>query len=224
MHVRAIVGDSGSGKTLLAERLVAAFADKGQRVAYIKHAPHGFEPGKPDSDTQRVARAGASQCFLVDAEGQVHTDHPDASASPEAVLLGGVEADVMLLEGFSSSAWPKIRVTRRGAHPRAVAEPVLHEVESVERGFSDEALRGALDSMLSSATPRADPLVAVRADGYDVPVRGFAARALASTIRGLCSTLHGVHNPGELTVSVRWPDADDDVAGADPADRWAGAG
>ena len=207
MHVRAIVGDSGSGKTLLVEHLVAGCAEKGQRVAYIKHAPHGFEPGKPHSDTQRVARAGASQCFLVDGDGQVHNDHRRAASAPEAILLGGVDADVMLLEGFSSSAWPKIRVRRRGSAPRQVAEPVLHEVERDEGGFSAAQLRAALDSMFASASQASDPLVTVQADGNDVPVRGFAARAVAATIGGLCSTLHGVHEPAELTVTVRWPGA-----------------
>ncbi len=206
MHVRAIVGDSGSGKTLLAEHLVAALVDKGQRVAYVKHAPHGFDPGKVGSDTWRVAQAGAAQCLVVGARGQTRVEHPaDGSLGPEALMLGGLDADSILLEGFSSTAWPKIRVARRGAAPREVAPPVLHEVVCDEDGFAGAELRAALDSLLASTTQPSAPTVSVSADGQDIPVRGFAARALASTVRGLCTTLHGVHDPAELTISVRWP-------------------
>ena len=205
MRVRAVVGDSGSGKTLLVEHLVAALHDKGQRVAYIKHAPHGFAPGKAGSDTDRVAQAGAQQCFVVDGSGHVRREHPTGHDAPEAMLLGGVEADVVLLEGFTSSAWPKIRVTCRGTSPRQVAEPVLHDVVRDEEGFSSAEVRAARDSILASGTRLGDPVVAVWADGQDVPVRGFAARTVASTVRGLCSALHGVHEPEELSVTVRWP-------------------
>lgn len=209
MRVRAVVGDSGSGKTLLVERLVGRLHAAGQRVAYLKHAPHGFDPGRAGSDTERVAAAGADEVVIVDGDGAVHPVGSSAVRSAPDLLLGGIAADVALLEGWSASSWPKLRVRAAGTAPREVAPPVLLDLERGPEGFTEADLAAAEEVLLRS-TPRAgDPVVTVRADGTDVPVGGFAARAVAATVAGLLGTLHGVEDPGTLSVEVRWAEHDD---------------
>jgi molybdopterin-guanine dinucleotide biosynthesis protein B len=48
-----IAGWSNSGKTTLIEKLVRHFADRGLRVATIKHTHHKFDIDAPGSDTAR---------------------------------------------------------------------------------------------------------------------------------------------------------------------------
>ncbi len=213
MRVRAVVGDSGSGKTLLVERLVGRLHAAGQRVAYLKHAPHGFDPGRAGSDTERVAAAGADEVVLVDGGGAVHPVGSSAVRSAPDLLLGGISADVALLEGWTASSWPKLRVRPAGAAPREVAPPILLDLERRPDGFAEADLDAAEAVVLRSARLATDPVVTVRADGTDVPVGGFAARAVAATVAGLLGTLHGVEDPRALSVEVRWPEHDDGAQG-----------
>ena len=53
-----IVGYQNSGKTTLMEKVISGAAEKGVRVAYIKHHGHG---GAPDAkDSTRHQQAGQS--------------------------------------------------------------------------------------------------------------------------------------------------------------------
>ncbi len=213
MRVRAVVGDSGSGKTLLVERLVGRLHAAGQRVAYLKHAPHGFHPGRAGSDTERVAAAGADEVVIVDGDGAVHPVGSSAVRSAPDLLIGGIAADIALLEGWSASSWPKLRVRAAGAAPREVAPPILLDLERGPEGFTEADLAAAAEVLLRSAPRAGDPVVTVRADGTDVPVGGFAARAVAATVAGLLGTLHGVEGPRSLSVEVRWTEHDDGAQG-----------
>ncbi len=201
MPVIALVGHSGSGKTLLAEQVTAAAVARGLRVAYVKHAPHGFEPGRPDSNSERVREAGADPVVVVGRNGSIELTGGDGDPLPQ--LLGGLRGDVVLLEGFSSSTWPKVRVTAAGKAPREVADPVVLEVVRHGPRCSDEDVASVLALLEDARVARGTDLASVTADGEEVPLRGFANQVVASTLRGLTSSLRGVDDPAQLRVEVR---------------------
>src|SRR6056297_303024 len=122
MPIIAVVGDSGSGKTLLCAQVVAALAADGLRVAYVKHAAHGFEPDRAGSDSERVRTAGADPVAVLGPGGVLQL-HAGEGSSEEVVsqLTTGLRGEVVLLEGFSGGPWPKVRVAVDGAVPRDVA-------------------------------------------------------------------------------------------------------
>ncbi|MFP4148066.1 MAG: molybdopterin-guanine dinucleotide biosynthesis protein B [Nitriliruptoraceae bacterium] len=204
MSLLAVVGNSGSGKTLLCEQVAAALVDDGLRVAYVKHAAHGFDPGRVGSDSGRVRAAGADPVAVLGPGGllQVHAGGGSAEELLTQVLTG-LRGEVVLLEGFSAGPWPKVRVSLAGAAPREVAEPVLADVSRPADGpFPDDVVR-AVVKLLAEQRDRIGPdRASLHADGREVPLRGFAQSVVASTVRGLTAALRGVDDPDRLELRL----------------------
>ena len=121
----AIVGSSGSGKTTLIERVLPFLLAYGYRVGVVKHAHQGFEIDHPGKDSYRVRRAGAAQVLVAsNRQWALIGDEPAGAVDPQ---LGSLLArftpgdiDLVLAEGFSHEAVPKIEVFRpaHGRPPR----------------------------------------------------------------------------------------------------------
>jgi molybdopterin-guanine dinucleotide biosynthesis protein MobB len=204
MPVIAIVGDAGGGKTLLCEQIVTALTHGGQRVGYVKHAPHGFEPGRPDSDSERVRAAGADPVVVLGRDGVLQLSVGSGeSADQLSQLLTGLRGDVVLLEGFSASPWPKVRVSVGRSAPREVAEPVLLDVTRPAEGrFSDAAVGAAIAAITAQRAGVGPDRATLRADGREVPLRGFAQTVVISTLRGLTAPLRGVEDADDLVIEL----------------------
>jgi len=126
--VISIVGHSGSGKTTLVEKLIRELSDRGLRVATIKHAHHKVELDTPGKDSYRYKAAGAVMSMLLTRDTLQLVAEAGAEREPEqlaARFLGAV--DLVLAEGFSSCATPKIEVLRRecAKPPRCTVEDGL---------------------------------------------------------------------------------------------------
>jgi len=105
--VIGVTGASGSGKTSAIVGLIRRLSGRGLRVAAIKHAAHGFEIDRPDSDSARMMEAGAVRAILAGpSESAVRV----AGETPLARLIGGMSTageaapDVILVEGFGTAA------------------------------------------------------------------------------------------------------------------------
>jgi len=144
--VVAFVGRSGAGKTTLLEAVVLRLAERGLRVAVLKHAHHGFALDPEDKDTARLARAGARSTAVLSPDGAAIVTDADDSAFLRAVLHGEGDvfeaaldarlallfpaADLVLLEGFHAAPCRKIVVVDdRGPEPRDLA--ATHVIASV---------------------------------------------------------------------------------------------
>lgn len=102
----AISGYKNSGKTTLMTRLVAELVRRGLRVATIKHDGHDFQPDVPGTDSFRHREAGAYGTAVFSNHRFLVTktwEKPDESA----LIAAFPEADVILLEGFKHSSYPK---------------------------------------------------------------------------------------------------------------------
>lgn len=124
--VISIIGHSGAGKTTLVEKLIRELTARGLKVATIKHAHHKVELDTPGKDSFRYKEAGAVMSMLLTRDVlQLVADAKD-EREPEQLaqrFLG--EADLVLVEGFSLCATPKIEVLRR-----ACAKPPRCTIES----------------------------------------------------------------------------------------------
>lgn len=110
--VFAVSGVKNSGKTTLLEKLTAELTARGLRVAAVKHDGHSFEPDRPGADTFRLLEAGAMGAAVFDGEKfQLVKRIP---VTEEELIALFPEADLILLEGFKHSSWPKIEVVRAG--------------------------------------------------------------------------------------------------------------
>ncbi|MGP8050485.1 MAG: molybdopterin-guanine dinucleotide biosynthesis protein B [Desulfobaccales bacterium] len=119
----AIVGPSGSGKTELICRLLEWFAQRGLKVAVLKHTHHR-DVGDRDKDTWRFRQAGARVVALA-APGllQVSRQLPGEPSLSETLAALGREADLILVEGYKSGPLPKIAVLPAAPQENPVPSP-----------------------------------------------------------------------------------------------------
>ena len=114
--VFGLAGLANSGKTTLAEKLIASLSAKNYRVASIKHAHHGFEADTPDTDSWRHRKAGASETIISSGNRRAKFTelHGEDEASLDTLLSELSVADFVLVEGYKSVDFPKIEIWRSG--------------------------------------------------------------------------------------------------------------
>lgn len=112
--VFAICGLHNSGKTTLCEKLIRCFSKMGYRVACIKHDGHCFEPDVPNTDSWRLGKAGASPVMIYNREILAYNRKIGVTCADELIEMAMQEADLVLLEGFKNSRWPKAEILREG--------------------------------------------------------------------------------------------------------------
>ena len=117
----AVSGVKNSGKTTLLEQLIPILTEHGLRCAVIKHDGHRFEPDREGTDTCRMLRAGAMGAAVFDGEKFQAVKYAAVTETELAALYP--EADVIFLEGFKNSAYPKVEVWRRENSPAPVCDP-----------------------------------------------------------------------------------------------------
>ncbi len=117
----AVSGVKNSGKTTLLEKLVAALAARGDKVAVIKHDGHLFDLDAPGTDSHRYCRAGAYGAAVYDREKFLLVKN--SSAAPEELAAFFPEADLIFVEGAKYSPLPKIEIVRGGNSEQPVADP-----------------------------------------------------------------------------------------------------
>jgi molybdopterin-guanine dinucleotide biosynthesis protein B len=112
-RVIAVSGPKNSGKTTLIEGMMPHLAAAGLRVAVIKHHGHIFDPDTPGTDTYRFNHSGAYGTVITDDECYMLVKR---ARTDELDLIGLFpEADLILLEGYKDSPWPKIEMRRDAA-------------------------------------------------------------------------------------------------------------
>jgi molybdopterin-guanine dinucleotide biosynthesis protein B len=111
--VLAVSGYKNSGKTTLIERVLPLLAERGLRVAVVKRDGHRFAADVPDTDTWRFLRAGAGGTAVFDDEKYMLVKRE--AVSEDRLFEVFSDADLILLEGFKFSPWPKIEMLRGDA-------------------------------------------------------------------------------------------------------------
>ena len=113
-RIFAISGVKNSGKTTLICRLLEIFKDKGLKVAVLKHDGHDFVPDVLQSGAYGTAVFSAGKYMLVKQQPQI---------SEKELAEFFPEADLILLEGFKYSTYPKIEIIRKGNSAESVCNP-----------------------------------------------------------------------------------------------------
>lgn len=132
MKILAISGFKNAGKTTLMTKLIAALTAEGLKVATVKHDGHEFEADVEGTDTAKHLGAGAMGTAIFSENkymivNQVHTTEMELFTHFEY-------ADLIMLEGFKYSDYPKIELVKVGEEP--IGRNVLAFVSEVERdGF-----------------------------------------------------------------------------------------
>jgi molybdopterin-guanine dinucleotide biosynthesis protein MobB len=116
MTVKAVafVAKSGTGKTTLLEKVIRLLKDRGYKVGAIKHDAHRFDIDHPGKDSHRLTAAGADTMVISSSDQlALVKKHPAPPPVEELLEAFFTDVDIVLTEGFKSSALPKIEVHRR---------------------------------------------------------------------------------------------------------------
>jgi len=116
----AICGTKNTGKTTMIEALLPLLAEAGVRTAVIKHHGHALDPDVPGTDTWRFFQAGALGTAITDDRSAMIVRRDGTGVDELRLQFPG--ADLILLEGYKDSDYPKIWM------PRDDVEGVLCEV------------------------------------------------------------------------------------------------
>ncbi len=117
-----IVGRSDSGKTGVMVAVVSALAGRGWRVATVKHHHRG-ELDTPGKDSWRHARAGAVSTALIGESQYAVFTKTEGEPDFETVVDALSDADIVLVEGFKSTGYPRIEVVRSERSEEPVTDP-----------------------------------------------------------------------------------------------------
>lgn len=116
----AVSGVKNSGKTTLLTKLIPALIDRGITCAVIKHDGHGFAADREGTDTCRMLASGAMGAAIFDGEKFQAVKY--AAVTEENLFALYPEADLILLEGFKWTDYPKIEIVRKGVSEQSVCD------------------------------------------------------------------------------------------------------
>jgi molybdopterin-guanine dinucleotide biosynthesis adapter protein len=107
---------SGTGKTTLLTHLIPILKQDGLRIGLIKHSHHNFQIDQPGKDSFRLREAGASPVMLVSTHRRAIITEFQSVTEPlldeQLLALDQSELDLILVEGFKATEFPKIELHR----------------------------------------------------------------------------------------------------------------
>jgi len=142
------VGKSGTGKTTLLEKLIPELKRRGLRVGTVKHHAHpGFEIDREGKDTWRHAKAGSDHVVIAAPDKIASIRTIERALSLAEIVATMSDLDLILVEGFKRSTFPKIEIIREaaGIDPICTREEVIAMVTDVPSPYSVPAFN--LDDM-----------------------------------------------------------------------------
>ncbi len=122
--VLPFVGKSNSGKTTLMEKIIAELRQDGYRVGVVKHHGHATNIDQPGKDSWRHARAGAVKVVLSSPiQIALFAKINRELSLTEVVKQYLTDVDIVLVEGYKWSAYPKIEISRRERSTQLLCQP-----------------------------------------------------------------------------------------------------
>ena len=110
--VIGILAHVDSGKTTLLEKLIPLLRARGLKGGVIKHDGHDFTPDVPGTDSFRLREAGAEGVAVFSGQRYLLTEAFRLTEQDLLALFERHGYDLVLMEGFKESGWPKIEVVR----------------------------------------------------------------------------------------------------------------
>ena len=119
--VIAVSGVKNSGKTTLIEKLIPALNERGVKTVVLKHDGHSFAADREGTDTCRFLAAGAMGAAIFDGEKFQAVKY--VSVTEKDLIALYPEAELILLEGFKWTDYPKLELVRRGVSEKPICDP-----------------------------------------------------------------------------------------------------
>jgi len=119
--VVCLVGSSNSGKTTLLTRLIGILKQRGFKVGTIKHHLHPFDIDHKGKDSWWHQQAGAEATVITTSGQTALIKKTDSQMDPREIISHYLnDMDLILIEGFKHSSFPKIEVHRQTQHANLI--------------------------------------------------------------------------------------------------------
>ena len=112
MKIIGVVGWKDTGKTTLIEKLIHEFNNRNLTVSTIKHSHHNLSVGRQGTDSFRHFNAGAKETILGSEKKWIKFSRQISDPKPNLAFLIEqiIPVDIVIVEGFKSSAHKKVEV------------------------------------------------------------------------------------------------------------------
>ena len=123
MKVFGVVG-ACAAKAGVVRNLVAELTRRGLRVSTIKHVPDDLDLDRPGTGSWAQREAGAEEIILASGTRHIlmrELRRMEEEPEVDALLARLAPVDLVLLEGFRLSAYPKLEAVRPGQDRRLLA-------------------------------------------------------------------------------------------------------
>ncbi len=135
-YIFAISGVKNSGKTSFIVKLIPKLKEKGYKVVTIKHDGHDFEIDKKDSDTYKHIKSGADATAIYSKYKYMIISN-QKNVDENKFIEYFADYDIVILEGFKYSNYPKIEIIRKGNSKEPVCNPkhvlaIATDIEDLE--------------------------------------------------------------------------------------------
>ena len=207
-----IVGQSGSGKTAVIEKLVAELKTRGYKVATIKHSDRGFDIDQPGKDSWRHAQAGSDAVIISSPDKVTITRKVDNDLSPiELSRFIGLDFDIIITEGFKNDRGPKIEVYRKEVSSDLISDPeelmAIATDESLDSKVPQYALedtKGLTDLIEKTLLAGNDEdTISLYVNGEMVSLNLFVRSIFTNVLYGMVLSLKRVSKPDIIDISLR---------------------
>lgn len=132
-RIIAVSGIKNSGKTTLISRIIPELKKKGLKIATIKHDGHDFQPDVEGTDSFIHRKSGADSVAIF-SQNRWMIIKEEANKTELDLIEEFSDFDLIILEGFKYSDYPKIEVVRSEISNKPVAkkETVLAYVTDLD--------------------------------------------------------------------------------------------
>lgn len=134
-YVIGFVGLSNSGKTTLITKITRILCSKGHRVGVIKHDAHGHYKEAENTDSSLYMDSGAVAVVLSGKAQVVRFEIPQLEPTLDQLVDEMPELDIILIEGYKKSDYPKIAVCRL-PEQTAILDKLQGDLLAIVSGFS----------------------------------------------------------------------------------------
>ena len=208
----SIVGKSDSGKTTFIEKLVPELTRRGYRIATVKHDIHGFEVDREGKDSWRHKQAGAHTVVISSPEKVALIRDVDRDLTLAEIREKFIQdVDLIVSEGFKKDVQPKIEIFRKEKHKKLLCtkEDNLIAIVSDKRFrvgvscFFLDDVRGVADFIEKRyLQTRKAQGVTLKVDGMRISMTPFVESFVASTIKGMLSSLKGCETAKQIEIRI----------------------
>ena len=130
MKICGIVGLKNSGKTFLAQKLITYFVKQKYKVASIKHAHHGFDIDKPNTDSFLHRKAGSEEVVVSSSKRWVKIVELNQRKEKnlKELIVDLENPDIVIVEGFKKEEHMKIEIINDNSAENQYLFPNLKNV------------------------------------------------------------------------------------------------